>query len=428
MKLSHRLAAGPRAIAVAAVATAFAATAAIALPAAASAAPGHRPTWVGTWTASPISASTLTSTTCPAAAGGLANQTVRDIVYPSVGGNAVRVRISNAFGTSPVTIGAASIGVAGTGAAVVSGTDKPLTFGGSPSITVPPGAEALSDPLHFAVTEQRDLAVSVYVQQFSGPATFHNVANQTSYVSSTGDFTGDSGDSNFTTPISCWLFVDGVDVISTPRVTGSVIAFGDSITDGNHSTLNANNRWPNYLARRLDALHGRTLSVVDQGISGNRVLSDAGTAGISALARIDRDMLTQTGAKAVILLEGINDIGQSDRGTIPYVSAADLISGYEQIIAQAHAAGLKIYGATLTPFKGAGYWSPAGEATREAVNHWILTSRAFDGVIDFAAITADPSDPQMFNPAYDSGDHLHPNDAGYQAMANAVSLRMLLGS
>jgi lysophospholipase L1-like esterase len=224
------------------------------------------------------------------------------------------------------------------------------------------------------------------------------------------------------------MFADGIDVVPSAQIAGSVVALGDSITDGVHSTVNANNRWPNYLARRFDALHGRTMSVVDEGISGNRVLSDAGTAGVSALARLSRDVLQQPGSKDVILLEGINDIGQSDLGTTPFVSADDLISAYKQIITQAHAAGLKIFGATLTPFEGAFYWSPAGEATREAVNHWILTSGAFDGTIDFASVTADPANPEMFNPAYDSGDHLHPNDAGYQAMANAINLKMLLHS
>jgi lysophospholipase L1-like esterase len=356
----------------------------------------------------------------------LSDQTVRNIVYPSIGGDSVRVRISNAFGTAPLTIGAAAIGVEATGAEIVEGTNTPLTFAGNPSVTLPPGSEALSDPADFSVVEQQDLAVSVYVAQASGPATFHSVANQTSYLSGTGNFASQTTDTNFATPISCWMFVDGVDVVPSAQVHGSVVAFGDSITDGNHSTLNANNRWPNYLARRFDAKPGRTMSVVDEGISGNRILSDANTAGVSALARLNRDMLQQPGAKVAILLEGINDIGHSDLGDTPFVSAGDLINAYQQIIAQAHAAGLKIFGATLTPFKGARYWSPEGEQTREAVNQWILTSGAFDGTIDFATVTADPADPQVFNPAYDSGDHLHPNDAGYNAMANAVDLKLIL--
>jgi lysophospholipase L1-like esterase len=203
-------------------------------------------------------------------------------------------------------------------------------------------------------------------------------------------------------------------------VTGAVVALGDSITDGTFSTVNANRRWPNDLARRLDARPGPTLSVVDEGIAGNQVLKDSGLAGVNALARLDRDVLTQQAARDVILLEGVNDIGASQ------ATADQLIPAYEQIIAQVHARGLRILGGTLTPFKGAFYWTPAGEQTREAVNHWILTSGAFDGVVDFAAATANPADPQTFNPAFDSGDHLHPNDAGYQAMANAVDLERLL--
>jgi len=208
-------------------------------------------------------------------------------------------------------------------------------------------------------------------------------------------------------------------------VTGSVVAFGDSITDGLRSTQGANRRWPNVLARRLADRHGRTLSVVDQGISGNRVLADG--AGINAQARLDRDVLTQTDARVVIFLEGINDIGFADLGLGPPISSADLIAGYRQIILRCHDAGLTIIGGTLLPFKGVpGYWNETGERIREEVNHWIRTSGAFDAVVDFAAIMADAADPQILNPAYDSGDHLHPNDAGYQAMADAIDLRTLL--
>ena len=207
---------------------------------------------------------------------------------------------------------------------------------------------------------------------------------------------------------------------------------GDSITDGFQSQTNANARWPNDLARRLVAANpSNPLSVVDEGISGNRVLNNSACFGTDALSRLDRDVITQAGVRDVILLEGIKGIGFSQTPnsgcTMPNanVSAADIIQGYEQIIARAHAAGIKIFGATLTPFKGAAYWSPAAERKRETVNDWISNSGEFDGVIDFAAATADPNHPQMFNPAFDSGDHLHPNDAGYQAMANAINLGML---
>lgn len=295
---------------------------------------------------------------------------------------------------------------------------------------IPPGAEALSDPVHLTVPALQDLAVSVYLPQPTGPATQHSDAQQDNYVASGNHALDDSG-AAFGTVTQSWFFLDSVDVLDRSRDAGTVVAFGDSITDGYQSTVNANARWPNDLARRLDARYGQTLSVADEGISGNRVLNDSLCCGVNALARFDRDVVDRAGAREVILLEGINDIGFSQLTgplTAPQtnVSAAQIIAGYEQLIAQAHAAGLKIFGGTLTPFKGAAYWTPAGEAKREAVNHWILTSGEFDGVINFAKAVADPSDPLIFNPAYDSGDHLHPNDAGYQAMANAIRLSMLV--
>jgi lysophospholipase L1-like esterase len=268
----------------------------------------------------------------------------------------------------------------------------------------------------------------------SGPATYHATAIQDSFVSSTGDFaTADSAADYQRTAITCWMFTDGVDVPGSPRVTGSVVAFGDSITDGFQSDTNANDRWPNVLARRLDAIGGPTLSVVDEGISGNQVLTDSPFAGVSALHRLTRDVLDQPGAKVVILLEGINDIGFTDLGfDNPPATAASIEAGYEQIIAAVHAHGMRIYAGTLTPFltlpvATSGYQDAAGEVIREQVNHWILTSGAFDGVIDFAAHLAGPSDPQAFNPVYDSGDHLHPNDVGYNVMAGSIPLSMLLG-
>ncbi|HEX5120158.1 MAG TPA: SGNH/GDSL hydrolase family protein [Pseudonocardiaceae bacterium] len=410
----------PRSLSVAAGGAALAVAMVLPVTAAAATTPAE----VGTWTASPIAGAT--SSSCPAGAGGIANQTVRDIVYPSISGSKVRVRLSNTFGTAPLGVGAVSIAVAKTGASTVASTTRALTFGGKKTISIPPGAEVLSDWVDFSVTQGQDLALSVYVPELTGPATFHAATEQNSFLSTTGNFAKTAGAADFPTTISCWMFADGIDVAPAARVLGSVVAFGDSITDGVGSNVNANDRWPNILARRFDDRAGKTLSVVDEGISGNRVLSDAGTAGVSALARFGRDALAQPGAKDIILLEGINDIGQSDLGTTPLVTSADLIAGYQQLIAQAHAAGLRIFGATLTPFKGAFYWSPQGEQTREAVNKWILTSGAFDGTIDFAAITADPDDALVYNPAFDSGDHLHPNDAGYQAMADAINLKTLI--
>lgn len=381
--------------------------------------------WVTTWAASPQVAvpGTLSET-------GFDNQTVRNIVFTSVGGSTVRVRFTNTFGREPLEIGRAAIGVHGA-LAGVDGASVPLSFGGSSSVLIPAGAEALSDPVHLTVLPLQDLVVSVFLPQATGPATQHALAQQVNYVAA-GDHALDSSASAFTTETKSSYFVDSIDVLASDRTLGTVVTLGDSITDGYHSSENQNDRWPNDLARRLDGLSGPTLSVADEGISGNRVLNDSVCCGVNALARLERDVLDRAGVRDVILLEGINDIGFSQL-TGPTVepttevSAAQIIAGYEQIIAQVHAAGLKIFGATLTPFKGASYETPAGLVKRDVVNNWIRTSGAFDGVIDFAKVTADPADPEMLNPAYDSGDHLHPNDAGYRAMANAVNLVMLLG-
>jgi lysophospholipase L1-like esterase len=377
--------------------------------------------WTATWGASPVvgGASPFPGLVCQAGTG-VSDQTVRDVVFTSVGGDRVRVRLSNSFGTQPLMVGSASIALAQSGAQAMGGTLRALTFAGAHGVTIPPGAEALSDPVRMEVPALRDLLVSVFVPGVSGPATNHFDAQQDNFLSTPGDFTLAASPAPYTTVNSCSYFVDGVSVLTSGRVEGAVVALGDSITDGTFSTVNANHRWPNDLARRLVARHGQTLSVVDEGIAGNQVLRDAGIAGVNALARLDRDVLEQPGARDVILLEGVNDIGAS------HATADQLIPAYEQIIAQVHARGLRIFGGTLTPYKGAFYWTPAGEQTREAVNHWIFTSGAFDGVIDFAKATADPANPLVFNPAFDSGDHLHPSDAGYQAMANAVDLGRLV--
>jgi len=395
------------------------------------------PAWVGAWAASPMSGSgNVFSPNCPAGSGQFSNQTVRNIVYTSVGGDRVRIRLSNAFGTMPLTIGDASVAVAETGAETVPGTMRQLHFNGQTTVTIPVGAEVVSDPVQLTVQPLADLAVSVYVSSMTGPATFHATAIQDSFVTKAGagDFaTSESAADYQTTPVTCWLFADGVDVPGSARVTGSVVAFGDSITDGFQSDTNANDRWPNVLARRLDAISGPTLSVVDEGISGNQVLSDSAFAGVSALHRLTRDVLDQPGAKAVILLEGINDIGFTDLGfDNPPATAASIEAGYQQIVAAVHAHGMRIYIGTLTPFltlpvATSGYQDAAGEVIREQVNDWILTQHVFDGVINFAAATADPTDPQTFNPVYDSGDHLHPNDVGYNVMGDLISLSMLLG-
>lgn len=362
--------------------------------------------WVTSWSASPVDMGDAHYT-----------GTVRNVVFSSVGGNTVRVRLTNTFGSQPYEFGDASIGVSDS-QGNITGPIVPLTFSDQRSVTVPQGAEVVSDPVSLTVPPLHDLAVSVYVPRDAGEQSGHPDAQQVNYLTQGTDNVMDRTTVAYG-QLSQWYYVDSVDVTTQPQVQGTVVALGDSITDGYRSTVNANKRWPNDLARRLDARPGATMSVADEGISGNQVRQDEGGSGVSALHRFSRDVVERAGAKDVILLEGVNDIGSSD------AQASQLIAGYKQFIAQAHAAGLKIFGGTLTPFKGAFYWSQEKENTREAVNRWIRTSGAFDGVIDFAKVTADPSDPEIFYPPYDSGDHLHPNDAGYQAMANAVDLGML---
>ena len=378
--------------------------------------------WVATWTASPVVGSTEFN-----------DQTVRNIIYTSVGGDRLRLRLSNKFGSQPLEVGATSVGVVLDGAQLAAGTSHSVTFDGHASVTIPVGENVLSDPINMRVPRLTKLAVDLYLSAPTGPATRHPLAWETNYVAS-GDHAGDATSTAYTAQTSSWYFVDGVNV-HNPAARGTVVAFGDSITDVGHSEVDSEARWPNYLSRSLEAETGnRAPAVVDAGISGNRVLNDSGGSGQSALQRFQRDALSQPGVRAVILLEGINDIGQST-DTAP-ISAADLESGYQQLIHLAHARGVKIYGGTLTPFLGSNcryggnYGTPQGEAVRQQVNHWIRTSHAFDGVVDFDHATASPYDPGYFNAAYNStgapqcqtADSLHPNDLGDEVMADTVPL------
>jgi lysophospholipase L1-like esterase len=375
--------------------------------------------WVTSWSASPQAAGRDTL-----AAAGFDDQTVREIILSSVGGDPIRLELTNVFGASPLRIGHVTVAAAGPGAAVEPGTIHAVTYRGSTSFQIPAGAQIRSDPVAMRVWPLQELAVSVYLPGQTGMATFHADAQQVNWVSAAGDHAADSDPDAFVTPTLSWYYVSGL-VVRSAGADGTVVALGDSITDGVGSTADANARWPNDLARRLDALGGPALSVADEGIGGNRVLIGARCCGASAEARFGRDALDQPGVRDVIVLEGINDIGFSATSGAG-VGAAQIIAGYQQLIAATHARGLKIFGATLLPFQGAGYYTAAGEVTREAVNTWIRTSGAFDGVIDFDAVMRDPAHPLMLNPAYDCGDHLHPNDVGYQAMADAISLDMLL--
>jgi lysophospholipase L1-like esterase len=376
--------------------------------------------WVTAWGASPVVGSVVPGSTCPAGTG-LTNQTVRNVVFLSAGGDMVRIRLTNAFGTEALQVSHAAVAVQASGASAVPGTVRDLTFGGQQAVTLAAGADALSDPVALRVAALSTLLVSVYVPGPTGPVTNHPFTAQGNYLGS-GDLAGSVPGTGYgDTP--CWMMISGVDVHAPARFTGSVVALGDSITDTAVTTGNANLRWPDDLARRLNARPGETLSVVNAGLGGNRLLAPRDGQpyyGVPALARLDRDVFAQAGVRAVILLEGVNDIGYG-------ATADEIISADQQIVAQAHARGLRIYGATITPFGGSLVDSATAEKTRSDVNTWITTSHAFDGVIDFAAAVANPSDPTALNPAYDSGDHLHPNDAGCQAMADAIDLSMIVG-
>jgi lysophospholipase L1-like esterase len=377
-----------------------------------------RPTssrWLATWTASPYDAPPRPPRDSVDRVPRLFDQTLRLVVRTSIGGERLRIRLSNEYGDRPLVIDAAHVAVRDSGASIEPATDRALTFGGRPMVRMLPGAVVLSDPVALAVPALKDLAVSLHLADSSRLSTRHPLALQTSYVGH-GNVTGARSFAADTT-LEIWPYLVGVDVIN-PAVSGVIVTLGNSITDGARSTRDANSRWPDVLARRLMRSNA-PLAVANAGISGGRVLTYG--AGPSALARFDRDVLATPGVTHVILLEGINDIGRS---AIDGVTADDIIFGYRQLIARAHDRGIMIFGATLTPAGPRPNFTPALEAKRAAVNAFIRTSGEFDGVIDFDAATRDPVNPLQFLPSYDSGDHLHPGDAGYQAMGEAIDLTL----
>ncbi|HXW62269.1 MAG TPA: SGNH/GDSL hydrolase family protein [Candidatus Acidoferrales bacterium] len=350
------------------------------------------------------------------------NQTVRMIVRTSIGGHRLRVQLSNAFGTSALLVGGAHVALRDNQSAIVPGSDRPLSFSGKPSFTIPPGAELLTDPVGLEVPKLGDLVISLYIPGEAGTPTVHLTALHTTYLSQPGDWTG-ATTINDPKTVQLWYWISAVDV-EAPAKAGLLVAFGDSITDGATSTPDMDRSWPSQLAERLAGNKATAdVAVINEGISGNRLLNDG--AGVSALARFDRDVISQPGVKWLIVLEGINDIGFGSRpGAQPpeTVTADDLIAAHKQIIERAHLHGIRVIGATLTPYLGAVYATEHGESIREAVNQWIRTSRAYDAVIDFDAAIEDPANPKQIRPAYNIRDHLHPNDEGYSAMAAAVDL------
>lgn len=404
--------------------------------------------WIATWVAAqqqprtPPAAQAAASkkaTARPAPPIAFNHQTVRMIVHTSIGGKRVRIQLSNTFGTAPLAVGAAHIALHGKESAIVPGSDRALMFNGKPSCLIPAAATMVSDPVDLDVPAQGDLAVSVYVPGDTGPATTHSLGLHTTFISKQGDATGEPALADTITSLS-WYWLSSVDVLA-PAQTAAIMTMGDSITDGYNSTPNTDSSWPSFLARRLAAKNTTSnLALLNQGISGNRLLRDQ--IGPNALSRLERDVLSQPGVKWLLVLEGINDIGSAfgngalsgafgPKPTPPPTEEAmteDLIGAYRQIIGRAHDHGIKVAGGTLTPYEGAAYYSESGNKVRQAVNRWIRTGGAFDAVIDFDAVTGDPEHTNRFRPALDSGDHLHPGDAGYKAMAEAIDLSMFTSS
>ena len=394
------------------------------------AAPASAESWARSWAASPQA---------PTPSGGrfpgsptFNNQTVRQIVRLSGGGSKVRIRFTNEYGTTPVQVGGAHVALAGDdGPAIRAGSDHVLTFGGKTTATIAPGAPLLSDPVDLKAAPLSRLSISLYLPGQVDSCTCHGTAMQIGYVAD-GDATGAETLSN-PKPMNNRAMISGVDVLSA-KPARTIVAFGDSITDGVGSTSGANRRWPDQLADRLVKRGGAAVDVANEGISGNRVLGDG--AGVSALARFDRDVLSTPGLAYVIVFEGINDIGigyapkdgpaarfrPANAGPPP--TADDLIAADLQLIARAHEKGVKIYGATIAPYEGAAYASPEGDQVREAVNHWIRTSKAFDGVLDFDKAVRDPDHPARFRDGYHAGDHLHGSDKGYTAIAKSIDLAL----
>jgi len=385
---------------------------------------GNGEQWVGTWATATVArapqpeSADLGSAAARQPTLNFKNQTLRQIVRTTVGGTQVRVVLSNTFGTTPLAVGGAMIARRETEAVIVMSSARTLTFNGHRQINIPAGAVMLSDPVELVIPTTSDLVIDLYLPDDTGSGTssltMHTVGLQTSFVSVSGNHVGVE-----TLPVmntmQSWFFLASVEVM-TQESDGVVVTFGDSITDGTRSTPDSNNRWPDRLAKRLID-HGINMSVLNTGIAANRILGE--WRGVNALARFDRDVLTQSGVTHVVVLEGINDLRID-----PSVTADDLIGGYRQLIARAHARGLQILGATLLPSEGNNRWTPELEMKRQAINQWIRDSGEFDGTIDFDAVVRDPNEPSKLLPEYDSGDHIHPSDTGYRAMGEMVNLEL----
>jgi lysophospholipase L1-like esterase len=338
---------------------------------------------------------------------GFTDTTIRMVVAPSATGSAVRVRLSNAYGTTSLTVGAVSVAEQQAGP-VAAGAPHAITFDGQATTTIPTGTEAVSDPVSLPVRRGHKLIVSVFLPGPTGPVTWHQFAQGTNYVGASGNWTAEPGGSPYQSIASSWFFLDGVDALGPPPA-GTVVAFGDSITDGRYSTLDAGNTYPEQLARRLG-----NRPVLNEGIGGNQLLAATPSGGDAGVLRFGRDAVEQPGVTDIVVLEGVNDIGAG-------ATAAQLIDALSRLVQQAHARCIRIIGATITPFRNSVYDTPAHEQTREAVNAWIRTSGVFDAVADFDRALQDPADPLQLDPRYHTVGDLHPNDVGYRVMADTVA-------
>jgi len=383
--------------------------------------------WVGSWAAAMQTPEPQNS--LPADA--LRDATLRQIFHLSAGGTILRVHISNAFGTAPLHFSSVHIArpLSPSSSAIDPGSDRALSFSGHADVTVPAGAGYISDPIDYPAPALSSLAVTFHLNGAPGGQTGHPGSRATSYLVH-GDFVS-AVELKGVQPVDHWYQVAGIDVQSGPNAA-AVVALGDSITDGHASTTNANDRWTDVLAERLQAWSPtRSVSVLNEGIGGNHLLTDG--LGPNALARFDRDVLAQSGAKYLIVLEGVNDLGSLARHgvTSPGAHAAmvqNVIGAYRQIVMRAHSHGIRVIGATILPYMGSDYYQPgpANESDRKAVNQWIRAPGHFDAVLDFDKAMRDPERPDRLRPSYDSGDHLHPSPSGYRAMANAVPLSLFL--
>ncbi|NEC90065.1 SGNH/GDSL hydrolase family protein [Streptomyces sp. SID12501] len=365
--------------------------------------------WTGTWEA----AASGTVAARPGAS-------YRNVLHVSVGGSELRVRLTNRLGTQPLRLGAVTVALQEPGEPkspdAVPGSMRTATFAGSSTVTIPAGEDRVTDAVKLAVPADTNLLVTVHTPGDSGPATYHRTAKQTNFLAPSGDRAAEEDGDAYTKTLSSWYYVSGVDVLDAPAV-GSVVALGDSLTDGGGTTTDANRRWPDRLADRLAALPPtRRLGVLNAGISGNRVLLEG--VGPRALTRFDADVLSRTGVRALIVFEGINDINGTPEQTVPRA----FVEAYKSLVSRAHARGIRVIGATITPYGGHGRWSEGRESVRREVNTFIRTGGIFDAVVDFDAAVRDPAFPHRMRAAYDPGDHLHFNDAGMRAMADLINL------